>query len=302
MNEDRPSSAAEGRSTRTWLEKLGQILQGDLKNREDLIETLSSAHDNDLLDADAFHMMMGVLSVSEMKARDIMIPRPQMVVVERDAALTEFLPVIIESAHSRFPVIGENRDEVIGLLLAKDLLAYVGQPEERFNIRDLLRPALIIPESKRLDVLLKEFRSSQNHMAVVVDEYGGVAGLVTIEDVLEQIVGEIADEHDVDDDDTNILPAGENLFTVRALTPIEDFNAFFNTDLSDDEFDTIGGLVMNGFGHLPKRGEEQVLAGYHFTVLRADNRRIYQFEVKPVQAVAGDRLGADEPTRNPQQD
>jgi magnesium and cobalt transporter len=278
MNEERPTSAADERSQRSWLERLGQAISGEPQDRGDLLEILRDAQRRNLLDADALHMMDGVLSVSEMQARDIMIPRSQMTVVERDAPLPEFLPVIIASAHSRFPVIGENRDEVIGILLAKDLLPYVGEKEGAFNIRDLLRPALIIPESKRLDMLLKEFRSSRNHMAVVVDEYGGVAGLVTIEDVLEQIVGEIEDEHDIEDED-DILPAAKGHWSVRALTTIEDFNDYFNSSFSDEEFDTIGGLVMNGFGHMPRRGERIEMNGFSFSVLRADNRRLYLLEV-----------------------
>ncbi len=287
MSEDRPSSAADERPQKSWLERIGQVLTGEPKDRDDLLEILHDAKQRDLLDNDAYEMMDGVLSVSEMQARDIMIPRSHMVVVERDAALEAFLPIIIESAHSRFPVIGENKDEVLGILLAKDLLRHVGQAEGSFNIRELLRPALIIPESKRLDMLLKEFRSSRNHMAVVVDEYGGVAGLVTIEDVLEQIVGEIEDEHDVEDDENDILEAGPGLYTVRALTAIEDFNGYFSVDLSDDEFDTIGGVVTSGFGHLPKRGEEIDMYGFHFKVVRADNRRLHLLEVSRSEADEG---------------
>ncbi len=281
MNEDRPSSAAvEGRQPRTWLERLGQVLHGEPRDREELFELLQDAHQRNLLDSDALRMIDGVMSVSEMQARDIMIPRSQMAVVAWDAPLEEFLPTIIETAHSRFPVIGETRDEVLGILLAKDLLPFVASAES-FNIREVLRPALFIPESKRLDALLKEFRSSRNHMAIVVDEYGGVAGLVTIEDVLEQIVGEIEDEHDIEDEETEILSVGENRHAVRALTDIEDFNAYFRTSLSDEEFDTVGGLVLSRFGRMPKRGESVVMEGYRFTVVRADNRRIHLLEVAP---------------------
>ncbi len=282
MNEDRPSSTAapEGRSQRTWLERLGQVLQGEPRDKDDLITVLREARERGLIDVDALGMIEGVLEVSELQVRDVMIPRSQMVVVERDAALKDFLPVIIESAHSRFPVIGENRDEVLGILLAKDLLPFVAQGEENgFNIREILRPAFIIPESKRLNVLLKEFRTSRNHMAIVVDEYGGVAGLITIEDVIEQIVGEIEDEHDFEDEDSDILPVGDGRYTVRALTTIEDFNEHFGTGFSDEEFDTIGGLVVNGFGRLPKRGETIELGRFQFKVLRADARRVYLLEV-----------------------
>lgn len=292
MNEDRPSSAAvEGRHQRSWLERLGQALHGEPKDKDELMDVLQDAHHRDVLDGDAFNMIKGVLSVSEMQARDIMIPRSQMVVVQWDATLQDFLPVIIQSAHSRFPVIGENRDEVLGILLAKDLLSFVASGGEGFNIREVLRPALFIPESKRLDALLKEFRSSRNHMAVVVDEYGGVAGLVTIEDVLEQIVGEIADEHDIDEEENDIVATGDGHFLVRALTDIEDFNEYFRTDFSDEEFDTIGGLVLSGFGRMPKRGEHVDMNGYRFRVVRADNRRIHLLDVASTPA---------EPTEEPQ--
>jgi magnesium and cobalt transporter len=218
--------------------------------------------------------------------RDIMIPRTQMEVVARDAGLSDFLPVIVESAHSRFPVVGESRDEIVGIVLAKDLLPYVaGNMESDFTLREVLRPAMIIPESKRLNVLLREFQTSHNHMAIVVDEYGGVAGLVTIEDVLEQIVGEIEDEHDVEDDENAIQPAGKGRFTVRGLTPIEDFNEYFGCSFSDEEFDTVAGMVMGAFGHMPKRTEQIELNGYRFTVLRADSRRLYLLEVMPLETL-----------------
>ncbi len=282
MNDDRPSpgSAQEGRTPesktgRSWLERISQLLSGEPRDREQLLEQLREAQQRDLLDAEALAMIEGVLQVSEMQVRDIMIPRAQMVVVERDARPEDILPILLESAHSRFPVIGDNRDEVVGILLAKDLLGYFGQESRaRFNVLDVLRPATFIPESKRLNVLLNEFRASRNHIALVVDEYGGVAGLVTIEDVLEQIVGEIEDEHDVEED-TYIMDHRDNRYTVKALTPIEDFNAHFSVTFSDDEFDTIGGLVLNGFGHLPKRGETLDLGQFRFRVLRADNRRVY---------------------------
>lgn len=282
MNDDRPSSTAarDGGQNRSWWERLGQVLTtGEPKDREQLLELLRDAEQRSLIDADSLAMIEGVLQVSEMQVRDVMIPRAQMVVVERDASPEDILPTLLESAHSRFPVIGENRDEVVGILLAKDLLAYFGSEQrERFSLRDVLRPAAFIPESKRLNVLLKEFRSSRNHMAIVVDEYGGVAGLVTIEDVLEQIVGEIEDEHDIEED-AYILAHGNQKYTVKALTPIEDFNEHFGSHFSDEEFDTIGGLVMNGLGHLPTRGETLDLDGYQFKVLRADNRRIYLLQL-----------------------
>jgi len=288
MNEGRPSN---GSAQRSWLERLSQALLGEPRDREQLIGLLRDAEQRDLLDADALAMIEGVLQVSEMQVRDIMVPRSQMVVVERDAAPEVFVPEIIRSAHSRFPVIGDNRDEVIGILLAKDLLGYfAGQDKSRaFNIRELLRPAVFIPESKRLNILLKEFRASRNHMAIVVDEYGGVAGLVTIEDVLEQIVGEIEDEHDVDEE-SYIKHISDTKFTVKALTPIEDFNERFGANFSEKEFDTIGGLVLNEFKRLPKRGETLVIGRFRFKILRADNRRIYLLEgtILPEESVAGE--------------
>lgn len=288
MKEDRPSSAVDERPHRSWLERLGQVLQVEPRDRDELIEILRDAYRRGLMDADALSMTEGVLAVSEMQVRDVMVPRSQMAVVERDASLKEFLPTVIESAHSRYPVIGESRDEVIGILLAKDLLPFVARGEEaRFDIREVLRPAFFVPESKRLNVLLKEFRQNRNHMAIVVDEYGGVAGLVTIEDVIEQIVGEIEDEHDVDEEETSILAMGNGAYTVRALTPIKDFNAELGTAFSDEEFDTIGGLVMSAFGHLPKRDEEVEIGGYRFKVLRADNRRIHLLHVVQTAANEG---------------
>ena len=252
---------------------------GEPKDREQLVELLRDAQQRDLLDTDALAMIEGVLQVAEMQVRDIMVPRAQMTVVERDATLEKILPVIIESAHSRFPVIGDNRDEVVGILLAKDLLAYSGPDgAKNFSVRDILRPAVFIPESKRLNVLLKEFRASRNHMAIVVDEYGGVAGLVTIEDVLEQIVGEIVDEHDIEED-AYIKKHNDNVYAVKALTPIEEFNDYFYSKFSDEEFDTIGGLVMQRFGRLPRRGEVITIDRFRFKVLNADSRRIHLMQV-----------------------
>lgn len=258
---------------RSWLERLSQALLREPQDREQLVELLRDAEQRDLLDAQALAMIEGVLQISEMQVRDIMIPRAQMVVIEQDAPLSEFLPHVIESGHSRFPVIGESRDEVVGILLAKDLLRYNMQLVTQCNIRDILRPAVFVPESKRLDILLQEFKRTHNHMAIVVDEYGGVAGLVTIEDVLEQIVGEIEDEYDIDEE-TFIKKRTETQYIVKALTPIEDFNQYFHTNFSDNEFDTIGGIVTHAFGHLPKRGEVVVIDRFRFKVLHADSRRI----------------------------
>ncbi len=279
MNEDRSSGASQDGGHRNWLERIGQLFSSEPKDKEELLQLLKEAQQGNLLDRDAVGMIEGVMDVSEMQVRDIMIPRSQMEVIEREASLAEFLPIIVDSAHSRFPVIGENKDEVLGIILAKDLLPYVSQSDSDFNIRDLLRPAMVVPESKRLNVMLKEFQTSRNHMAIVVDEYGGVAGLVTIEDVLEQIVGEIEDEHDVDDEESYILPAEAGHHSVRALTTIEDFNDYFKCDFSDEEFDTVGGLVLNGFGRMPKRGEHVDLGGFRFTVQRADNRRVHLLDV-----------------------
>ncbi len=274
-----------GTSSRSWLERLSFALLGEPKDREQLVELLRDAQQRELLDPEALTMIEGVLQVAEMQVRDIMVPRAQMAVVERDAVLDNILPVVIESAHSRFPVIGDNRDEVVGILLAKDLLAYYGQDNAKnFNVRDILRPAVFIPESKRLNVLLKEFRASRNHMAIVVDEYGGVAGLVTIEDVLEQIVGEIVDEHDIEED-AYIKKHNDNVYAVKALAPIEEFNQYFFAEFSDDEFDTIGGLVMNRFGRLPRRGEVISIDRFRFKVLNADSRRIHLLQVTERRSV-----------------
>jgi magnesium and cobalt transporter len=269
--------------SKSWIERISDKFSNEPRTQEDLLVLLRDAEQRGLLDADALAMIEGVLQVSEMQVRDVMVPRSQMVVVERDSDPEDFLPTIIESGHSRFPIIGDNRDEVVGILLAKDMLPYfAGGKRERFDVRDSMRSPVFIPESKRLNVLLKEFRSNRNHMAIVVDEYGGIAGLVTIEDVIEQIVGEIEDEFDIDED--GFIKAYSNTkFSVKALTPIEDFNEYFETAFSDDEYDTVGGLVLNHFGHMPKRGEKVNIQGLDFTVLRADNRRIHLIQVSTEQ-------------------
>jgi magnesium and cobalt transporter len=288
MNEDRSGRPAgaigkDEKNGRTWIERLGQFLQIDPKNRDELLSILRDAQDNQIIDTDALAMIEGVLQVSEMQVRDVMIPRAQMVVVQRDMSIQEVLPIVVDAAHSRYPVVGENRDEVIGILLAKDLLPYFQLgTQDKFNLRDIMRPAAFIPESKRLNVLLKEFRASRNHIAIVVDEYGGVAGMVTIEDVLEQIVGEIEDEHDYEDD-IYIMEHNAHHATVKAITPIDEFNEHFGANFSDEEFDTIGGLIMNSFGRLPKRGERVELGGFSFKILRADGRRVYLIQVKQVE-------------------
>jgi magnesium and cobalt transporter len=267
MNEGRPSN-------QSWVRKLSNLFL-EPQDQEQLIELIRSASERHILDSEALSIVEGALSVSQMQARDIMLPRSQVVMVSRDAPAEETLKLVIETAHSRFPVIDDDRDDVIGILLAKDLLAaVVSSGDFKFDLRELLRPAVFIPESKRLNVLLREFRARRNHMAIVVDEYGGVAGIVTIENVLEQIVGEIEDEHDFDDD-APILQRNENTYTVKALTTVEDFNEHFETAWSDEDFDTVGGYVMNQFGHLPQRGEQITIENFQFTVLRADNRRLY---------------------------
>lgn len=270
---------------RTWLEKLGHALSGEPRDRSELIEILRDATDRELLDRNSLGMIEGILQVPELRVRDIMIPRSQMVVIEQDMPLDQILPVLITTVHSRFPVIGENKDEVLGILLAKDLLPYAhGKSEKSFDIREVLRTAVFVPESKRLDVLLQEFRHNRNHMAVVVDEYGGVTGLVTIEDVLEQIVGDIEDEYDTDDDQL-IKKYHENTYTVKALTPIDEFNEYFRAELDTKEVDTIGGLIIREFGHLPKRGESVDIENYRFKILRADNRRIHLLQVTPIDSL-----------------
>jgi magnesium and cobalt transporter len=262
----------------SWLERLSSLLLREPEDREQLIELLHSAYQRQLLDADALAMIEGVLAVSDMRVREVMIPRSQMDVVDINEPPEKFIPFVMECAHSRFPAINGERDDVIGILLAKDLLRYY--TDEDFNLRDTLRPAVFIPESKRLNVLLKEFRTSRNHMAIVVDEYGGVAGLVTIEDVLEQIVGDIEDEYDFDEAEDNIIRDKSGRYRVKAQTEIGDFNQVMGAQYSDEGFDTVGGLVVNRFGRLPKRGEQIVIDGFRFQVMRADSRRLHTLLVE----------------------
>src|SRR3954465_6159328 len=255
------------------LERLSSLLLREPEDREQLIELLHSAFERKLLDAEALSMIEGVLQVSETQVRDVMIPRSQMDVLDVAESPEKFIPFVIETAHSRFPVFEDNRDNVIGILLAKDLLRFYA--EEQFNVREMLRPAVFVPEAKRLNVLLKEFRANRNHIAIVVDEYGGVSGLVTIEDVLEQIVGDIEDEYDFDEASDNIIPEPGGRFRVKALTQIADFNAAFATRFADEVADTVGGMVIANLGRLPKRGETVIIEGLRFQVLRADSRRVY---------------------------
>ena len=277
MSEDRSSSGQK-----SWLNRITQAFAHEPKNRQELLEVLREAHQNKLLDNEALAIVEGAIQVADLQVRDIMVPRSQVISIKAEQNPREFLPAIIEAAHSRYPVVGESLDDVIGILLAKDLLPLVLQEESaQFNIKDLLRPATFVPESKRLNVLLREFRANHNHMAVVIDEYGGVAGLVTIEDVLEQIVGDIEDEHDVEEDGhIKPLPSGD--FLVKALTPIDSFNESFASEFPDEEFDTVGGLVMNRFGHLPKRNEVVEIDQFRFRVLSADSRRIHLLRVTPL--------------------
>ena len=261
------------------LDRLAHWLQRPPENREDLVALLHQGLEHELLDADALTMMEGVLSVADMQVRDVMIPRAQMDVIEVSQSPEAFIPFVIETAHSRFPVVDEGKDNVLGILLAKDLLRYYAG-EEQFNVRDMLRPAVFVPESKRLNVLLREFRANRNHIAIVVDEYGGVAGLVTIEDVLEQIVGEIEDEYDFDETEDNIVLERPGRFRVKAVTELADFNAALGTHLASEDFDTVGGLVVSRFGRLPQRGERIAFEGLSFLVLRADSRRLHSVLVE----------------------
>jgi magnesium and cobalt transporter len=278
MSEDRSSN-----EQKSWFNRLTQAFAHEPKNRKELLEVLREAHQNKLFDSEALAIVEGAIQVADQQVRDIMVPRSQMMSIKANQSPREFLPAIIEAAHSRYPVVGESLDDVIGILLAKDLLPLILSGEHAsFDIKTLLRPATFVPESKRLNVLLREFRANHNHMAVVIDEYGGVAGLVTIEDVLEQIVGDIEDEHDVEEEDSFIktLPSGD--FLIKSLTPIENFNEAFDTTFSDDEFDTVGGLVVSNFGHMPKRNEVTEIDGFRFRVLNADSRRIHLLRVTPV--------------------
>ena len=260
------------------LERIGAWLAREPEDREELVELLRSSYERNLLDADALTMIEGVLQVSEMQARDVMVPRAQMDVIDIKESPDQFIPMVIQTGHSRFPVVGENKDNVIGILLAKDLLRYYAG-EEEFNVREMLRPAVFIPGSKPLNVLLKEFRKNRNHMAIVVDEYGGVAGLITIEGVIEQIVGDIEDEYDYQDVEDNIVPEKGGQYRVKALTAISDFNTAFGTRYGEQDFDTIGGLVLSRFGRVPKRGESITFDNLAFKVLRADSRRLHLLQV-----------------------
>lgn len=280
MSEDRSGNHAGDRS---WIDKLALLFNSEPRTRRDLEDVLTLAVENEVIDQDARSIMEGAMQVSDMQARDIMIPRSQMVFIKADGTLEDILPQIIRSSHSRYPVVGDNPDVVLGILLAKDLLPQILAADNgKFKIEELLRPAMVVPESKRLNVLLREFRENRNHMAIVIDEYGGVAGLVTIEDVLEEIVGEIEDETDPQVD-RYIHMIDANEFIVNALTPIEEFNTYFDCHFSDDEFDTIGGLVIQAFGYMPARHEVTTIDNFRFEVVKADQRKIYSLRTRPPQ-------------------
>ena len=280
MNEEHSTNQPEASKKSFFQSLFGRFFQGELKNREDLVEVIRDSEQNDLIDQDTREMIEGVMEIAELRVRDIMIPRSQIVFIEADQDLDSCLDTIIESAHSRFPVINDadDRDNIVGILHAKDLLKYLRANAEEFNLPDVIRPTMIVPESKRVDRMLKDFRSERFHMAIVVDEFGGVSGLVTIEDVLEQIVGDIEDEFD-EEDVADIRQLSRHTYAVRALTDIVDFNQQFNTQFTDEEVDTIGGVIMQAFGYLPKRGEEITLENLHFKVTSADSRRVIQLRV-----------------------
>jgi len=271
----------EEQSDSSWVDRLGQFFSGEPKDRDELLEILRDAQKRHIIDRDALSMIEGVLMVSELRVRDIMVPRAQMDVVHQDASLADIFPIVIDTHHSRFPVIGEDRSQVMGILLAKDLLPYAYRQNLQVPVKKLMRQALFVPESKRLNVMLREFRMRRQHMAIVIDEYGAAAGLVTIEDILEQIVGEIADEHDLEEE--YIFRRSNRVYTVKAITPLEEFNEYFDADLSSEDFDTIGGLIVHSLGHLPKRGEKVRIGRFEFEVLRADNRRVHLLKVKLIE-------------------
>ncbi|MBE7216701.1 CNNM family magnesium/cobalt transport protein CorC [Shewanella benthica] len=290
MSDDIPPST--NAQKKGWFEKVSQLFQGEPQNRNDLVDVIHDAEQREVISEDTREMIKGVLEVSDLRVRDIMIPRAQIVALQIDDTVEELLSTVISSAHSRFPVVNEDKDHIEGILLAKDLLKYgFKNNDEPFTLGQVIRPAVVVPESKRVDVLLKEFRSQRYHMAIVVDEYGGVSGLVTIEDILEEIVGEIEDEFDHDSaEDTEIRKVGKQVYMIKALTPIEDFNDEFKTRFSDEEFDTVGGMVSHAFGHLPERNEKVVIDGIEFKVISADTRRLLQLRVKLPDPNAAEKI------------
>ena len=278
MSDENPHST-NGSSSKSWLDKITTMFQGEPQKKEDLVDVIQDAEERDLIDPQTKEMIEGVLDVSDMRVREIMIPRSQMITIEIDQTLEAFLPTVLDSAHSRFPVINEDKDHVEGILLAKDLLSYAFADDKSVELKEILRPAVIIPESKRVDILLKEFRQERYHMAIVVDEYGGVSGLVTIEDILELIVGEIEDETDVEDEHQDIKKIAKHVYNVQALTPVDEFNEFFNSRFDEEDADTMGGIVLHAFGHMPSRGETIEINDYLFKIMSADNRRIQQLQI-----------------------
>lgn len=278
---DQPEDEKNSAKSRTWLERLSDMITREPQNQEQLMEVLRDAEDRDVLDSEMLGMIERILQVSEMQVREVMVPRAKMVMVDKDTEFDELLPIVIESGHSRFPVLDPNEGKIIGVLLAKDILKYTFKKETtQFNIASLIRAPVFTTQSKRLDILLREFRVNRNHLAIVLDEYGHLAGLVTIEDVLEQIVGEIEDEYDFDEDDVYIKKHADDTYIVKAQTPIDEFNEYFHAKFSDEDYDTIGGIILSHLGHLPKRGETTKLQNFRFKILHADNRRIYLLEVK----------------------
>jgi len=280
MSDEQPPSRHSPQ--KSWVDKISHLLTGEPQDLEDLLEILREAREKRLLDTDALSMIEGVLQVSQMRVRDIMIPRVQMVVVPKDAELETIMPLVTEFGHSRYPVIDGDRSKVVGVLLAKDLLARILE-NKTLKVHEIMRPSCVVPESKRLNVLLKELRTNGNHMAIVVDEYGQSAGLVTIEDVLEQIVGEIEDEHDDHEDEGYIFQRSSNEYMIKALTPMDEFDEYFSTHLATDEYDTIGGFIVSQLEHMPKKGESLVVGTMKFEVIRADSRRVHLLKLKIIE-------------------
>ncbi|MFC0047731.1 HlyC/CorC family transporter [Rheinheimera tilapiae] len=287
MSDDNPHSG-RGSAVKSWLERIAAIFTAEPQDLSDLQAIIAEANARALIDTDTKGMLQGVLAISKMRARDIMVPRSQMATIDIDQPLEEYLPILLENNHSRYPVVNEDKDHIEGILIVKDILQYALKPQTEWQLRDILRPAVIIPESKRVDALLKDFRQQRYHMAIVVDEYGGVSGLITIEDILEQIVGEIEDEHD-EIEGSDIRKLGSHVFLVSALTPLDEFNEAFATSFDEDEASTIGGIVLHAFGHMPVKGESISLGGLTFKVNKANNRRLVQLQViKPKTDTATD--------------
>ena len=286
MSDDNPHSRS-GSAAKSWLERIAAIFSAEPQDLSDLEDVIAEANSRNLIDTDTKGMLQGVLDVSKMRARDIMVPRSQMATIDIDQPLSEFLPILLENNHSRYPVVNEDKDHIEGILIVKDILQYALTPDVEWQLKDLLRPAVIIPESKRVDALLKEFRQKRYHMAIVVDEYGGVSGLITIEDILEQIVGDIEDEHD-NEEGSDIRQLGSHVYLVSALTPLDEFNESFATSFDEEEAGTIGGIVLHAFGHMPTKGEVIELGGLTFKVYKANSRRLVQLQVVKPKAEQND--------------